>query len=218
MSKNKLLYVLMLVVIVIFIVYIAFVQMILDPQAATFLGFKTNLNHPLNKTIWLATMRVHVVSACIGMISGAVNFADWIRKKHRKFHKINGYVYLATVMIVGLTSGYMAPYATGGRGVSIAFNILTMLWPAFTVIAIHQIRKKQVQSHQKWMIRSYAYCFTNMTVHLLTSFFRSAAGWSYPDSYRISVYITIPLLYILAEVVIRAVLRKPKHAVRLNKS
>ncbi|MWV43146.1 DUF2306 domain-containing protein [Paenibacillus sp. HJL G12] len=210
MSKSKLSYVLMLAIVAIFILYIAFVQWIQDPEAAVFLGSKTNLNHPLNKNLWLTVMRVHVVFACIGMVSGAVNFSDRFRRTNRKFHRLNGYWYLVTVMLVGLTSGYMAPYATGGRGVSIAFNVLTMLWPAFTVIAILQIRKKRIQSHQKWMIRSYAYCFTNLTVHLLTSFFQASAGWSYADSYRVSVYMTIPLLYFIAEIVIRMVMKKPQ--------
>ncbi|WP_244864474.1 DUF2306 domain-containing protein [Paenibacillus sp. J23TS9] len=210
MSNTKRFYTLMLAVIFLFILYIAYVQIIYDPQSTVFLGFKTNLLHPLNTNIWLAMMRIHAVFACITLVSGAVNFASTMRRKHRKLHKLNGYTYVAAVMIVGLTSGYMAPYATGGRSVSIAFNVLNMIWPAFTVIALIQIRKNQIHSHRKWMVRSYACCFTNLTVHLLTFFIRNASGWSYPASYRISVYISIPLLLVLAEIVIRTAWKKPE--------
>jgi len=44
-----------------------------------------------------------------------------IRVQRRTFHRINGYVYLISVLIVVITSGYMAPYATGGKAVCIAF-------------------------------------------------------------------------------------------------
>lgn len=208
MTKAKLFYALLITAITGFIMYIVYTQTVSDPEASVFLGYKTAIHHPLDVAIWLPVMRIHALLACIAMISGAVNFASRIRRKYRKFHRLNGYVYLASVMIVGLTSGYMAPYATGGRAVSIAFNILTMLWPAFTVIAVIQIRKKQMNSHRKWMVRSYAFCFTNLSVHLLTFIIRSAAGSSYSASYSISVYITIPVLYILAEIVIRTAWRK----------
>lgn len=203
MSKSKLSYGLLVAIVIIFLVYIAFMQLMQDPQADVFLGFKTRLNHPLNVPFWLIALRVHVAFAAVGMISGAINFSKRTRQHHPRFHRWNGYLYVVTVMMVGLTSGYMAPYATGGRAVSIAFNILTMLWPAFTLIAIIQIRKHRLESHRKWMIRSYAYCFTNMTVHLLTFAIRSITGWSYPVSYSIGVYAAIPLLFITAEVVIR---------------
>ncbi|KAF9122160.1 hypothetical protein BGX30_002186 [Mortierella sp. GBA39] len=203
MSKSKRYYALMLIVVIAFILYVAYVQIIQDPQASAFLGFKTDLNHPLNPKLWLIVMRIHAGLACLAMICGAVNFADRIRIRHVKFHRFNGYLYVICVMLVGLTSGYMAPVATGGRSVSIAFNLLTMLWPAFTVIAVIQIRKKQMASHRKWMVRSYAFCFTNLVVHVLTCTIRTLAGSPYPVSYRISVFITIPLLLLIAELVIR---------------
>ena len=48
MSKSKRYYALMLTVVIAFILYVAYVQFIQDPQASAFLGFKTDLNHPLN--------------------------------------------------------------------------------------------------------------------------------------------------------------------------
>lgn len=212
MSKSKLSYVLMIAVMIIFLLYIAFTVLYQDPDASVFLGWKADLNHPLNLPIWLTTMRVHVVFAAIGMIAGAVNFSRATRTRYPRFHRWNGYTYFASVMIVGLTSGYMAPYATGGRSVSIAFNQLNMLWPAFTLISIIQIRKGRVESHRKWMVRSYAFCFTNMAIHLLTYTIRTLSDWPYAASYRISVFVSIPLLYLAAELVNRSVFRKKGRA------
>ncbi|MDI5791052.1 DUF2306 domain-containing protein [Bacillus licheniformis] len=61
-------------------------------------------------------------------------------------------------MVVTLSSGYMAPHSTGGRAVSIAFNMVNMYWPAATVISVIKARRNQFTKHRNWMIRSYLFC------------------------------------------------------------
>ncbi|TBL72646.1 DUF2306 domain-containing protein [Paenibacillus thalictri] len=209
MPKPGRLYTILFVISFVFVVYAVYVNFIYDPQAAGFLSHKTDLKRPLNVPVWLKIMNVHVVFACIAMLSGLINFSNRIIAKHRKFHRINGYLYLVSVIMVDLTSGFMAPYSTGGKLNSIAFNMLNIVWLLMTVTAIVQIRKKQVVKHRKWMIRSYAFCFTNMCIHLITAFLHDGFGIAYSTSYTIGVYGTIVLLPIAAEVVIRTVFRKP---------
>ncbi|MEK8132826.1 DUF2306 domain-containing protein [Paenibacillus filicis] len=209
MFTSKQAYRLMLVVTIGFILYAVYFNFIHDPQAAAFLSHKTNQTRALSTAVWLKVMYIHVGFACIAMLAGAVNFSGRVLRQYRRFHRINGYIYLLAVLIVDLTSGYMAPYATGGKATSMAFNFLNILWIFLTVVALVKIKKKQIHSHRKWMVRSYAFCFTNMLIHLLTFVLNNCFGLDYATSYTIGVYSTIPLLLLAAELVIRTVYKTP---------
>jgi uncharacterized membrane protein len=203
MLNRKNVYLLMVLVTIVLIVYVIYANFVFDTRATGFLSRKMELKKALNVAVWLKVMHVHVAFACLAMIAGAINFSSWIFKKYRRFHRLNGYLYVASVMIVDLTSGYMAPYATGGKISSVAFNLLNIIWLLMTIMAIVKISRKQVDQHRKWMIRSYAFVFTNFSIHLLTSFFHKGVGLSYANSYTISIYSSIILLLLVGEMVIR---------------
>lgn len=175
----------------------------IDPEASSFLSHKTGLKRELHLPIWLNVMYVHVAFACLAMASGLVNFSNRIFEKSRKFHRINGYVYIVSVVLVVLTSGYMAPYATGGKISSMGFNVLNIIWLFITITALIQIKQKRMIQHRNWMIRSYAFCFTNMLIHLITSLLHQGFGMIYTTSYTIGIYGSIALLLVIPEWFIR---------------
>ncbi|MFM9277868.1 DUF2306 domain-containing protein [Paenibacillus jiagnxiensis] len=205
MQKQRTLFRLLTVISILFIVYALVKNYMIDPGAAGFLSRKTGLRRELNLPVWLNVMYIHVAFACIAMASGLLNFSNRIFKKSRRFHRINGYVYIVSVFVVVLTSGYMAPYATGGRISSIGFNLINMIWPVITIMALVQIKKKQMIRHRNWMIRSYAFCFTNMFIHLITTLFHQGFGLVYATSYIIGVYGSIVLLLVIPEIIIRTI-------------
>ncbi|MFB5760437.1 DUF2306 domain-containing protein [Paenibacillus medicaginis] len=205
MKKQRTLFRLLTVISILFIVYALVKNYMIDPGAAGFLSRKTGLRRELNLPLWLNVMYIHVAFACIAMASGLLNFSNRIFEKSRRFHRINGYVYIVSVLVVVLTSGYMAPYATGGRISSIGFNLINMIWPVITIMALVQIKKKQMIRHRNWMIRSYAFCFTNMFIHLITTLFHQGFGLVYATSYIIGVYGSIVLLLVIPEIIIRAI-------------
>jgi len=209
MIKSKHLYLIMVFVSIVYMIYVTYANLIQDPQATDFLSHKTNLNHPINIPVWLNVMYIHVIFACIAMLVGAINFSTTILKKYRRFHRLNGYLYLVSVIIVCITSGYMAPYSTGGRINSIAFNLINIVWPCMTIVALMKIKRKQVNKHRQWMVRSYVFCFTNMFIHAFTFVFYHLFNINYDTAYTIGVYGTILLNIILAEIVIRSIYKIP---------
>lgn len=86
---------------------------------------------------------------------------------------------------------------------SMGFNALNMIWLLITTVALVQIKKKRIISHRNWMIRSYAFCFTNMLIHLITSLFNQGFGLVYATSYIIGVYGSIVLLLVIPDIIIR---------------
>ncbi|MBU8685544.1 DUF2306 domain-containing protein [Bacillus haynesii] len=200
----------MMILIAVYVLYTLFENLILDPQSTSFLSHKSHLRDSFHLPIWLKVMYVHVIAACLAMVSGAVNFSSALLTKSRKIHRLNGWVYVVCVMIVTLSSGYMAPNSTGGKAVSIAFNMVNMYWPAATVISVIKARRNQFSKHRNWMIRSYLFCFTNLFIHFITFVSRSGFGLPYDISYTIGVYGAIALNVAAAECVIHFTRRKAK--------
>lgn len=198
----------MLIFIVIYISYTLLENLVTDSQSADFLSHKTVLRDSFNLPFWLNVMYVHVIFACFAMLTGAINFSGKIVTRNRKLHRLNGYFYFISVLIVTLSSGYMAPHSTGGRIVSIAFNMVNIIWPAMTIIAIYQVRRKQFNKHRKWMIRSYLFCFTNLFFHMITFMCTNGLGFIYEISYTIGVYGAITLNFVIAEYIIRFIFKK----------
>ncbi|MEC0303203.1 DUF2306 domain-containing protein [Terribacillus saccharophilus] len=196
------LYKMLLLIISIYIIYTLADNYILDNRASFFLEQKIDLRDSFHLPLWLDVMYVHVFVACLATLSGAVNFSRGLAWHKRKFHRINGYVYAISVLLVSLTSGYLAPYATGGKLVSVPFNLVNLFWPIMIIIAIVHARKGRLDKHQHWMIRSYLFCFTNMFIHLI-SFVLFKAGMDYTLSYTIGVYGSIVVNVAIAEMIIR---------------
>ncbi|MFC5652569.1 DUF2306 domain-containing protein [Paenibacillus solisilvae] len=211
MKKRKLLYGILSCVSILFILYALAKNYMIDPGAAGFLSHKTGLKRALNLPVWLNVMYVHVAFACLAMASGLLNFSTRIFEKGRKLHRINGYVYIVSVLLVVVTSGYMAPYATGGKISSMGINVLNMIWPVITITALIQIKKKRMIRHRNWMIRSYAFCFTNILIHLVTFLFDQVFGFGYAVSYTIGVYGTLALLLLIPEVIIRTIINPERN-------
>lgn len=108
-EKRKSLYLLLACVSILFILHALVKNYWIDPDASGFLSHKSGLKRELNLPVWLNVMYVHVAFACVAMASGLINFSNRIFERSRRSHRINGYVYIVSVLLVVLTSGYMAP-------------------------------------------------------------------------------------------------------------
>ncbi|MFC4104208.1 DUF2306 domain-containing protein [Paenibacillus xanthanilyticus] len=203
-ERRRRVYLLIAGVVLLYILYVVLNNYVIDPGAETFLGYKTDLGRELKLRIWLKVMYVHVGFACLAMASGLANFSSWSYVLHRHFHRANGWLYVSSVLIVVLTSGYMAPYANGGKVSSMGFNLLNMLWLIATTTALVYIFKRRADRHRQWMLRSYAFCFTNMLIHLLAFVLHDIIGIAYAESYTIAVYGAIALVLAAPELLIRA--------------
>jgi uncharacterized membrane protein YozB (DUF420 family) len=97
----------------------------------------------------------HVVFGTIAMAT--VPFQLWpkLRRKHPRFHRINGRVHvLAGVVPSGLLALAITPFAQGPAGNAIG----GLLWLAATVAGFRAARQKRFADHRKWMIYSFALC------------------------------------------------------------
>ncbi|SDS35634.1 Predicted membrane protein [Paenibacillaceae bacterium GAS479] len=193
------------------VAYALYKNYVLDPQSTSFLSRKPDSAQPNSEPVWLAVLYVHITAACLATLCGLLGFSPRSRRsgRARKVHRWNGYIYFVSVFIICLTSGYMAPYATGGKWTSVPFNLLSILWPAITVLAIHSARQRRLSDHKRGMVRSYAFCFNNLTLHMFTNFFYNGIGLDYTLSYTLALYTNIAFLLAAGEGAIR-LLKLPK--------
>ncbi|MDO3676806.1 DUF2306 domain-containing protein [Paenibacillus ehimensis] len=208
-TVSKKLYFSLILVTVVFIVYVLGKNLVLDPQFTEFLSHKTKLSSSFVMPAWLSVVRVHIIFGCIAMLSGVANFSMRLLKRNRLLHRVNGIVYLLAVIAVIFTSGYLAPHSTGGKVNSIAFNLLNIVWLVFSITAYIAIKRRNITSHRKWMVRSYVFCFTNMLTHILLFISHDWLGFNYEASYTFGVYGSIVINLTAAKIVNRFVFKAP---------
>ncbi len=78
----------------------------------------------------------------------------------------------------------MAFYRSSGIAAKIAFVLLALFWWVFTYLTYITVRKKQLVRHGEYMLRSYAFAFSVITLRVATylvSWYKPQYSISYPD-------------------------------------
>lgn len=104
-----------------------------------------------NKQFWFVS---HLATAVIPLITGPFQFWTWFRKHYIRWHRLLGKVYIAGCLLGGLSAIYLGitqPYP----GSIVPTLILATLWLFTTSAAWITIKRKNVQAHRLFMIRSY---------------------------------------------------------------
>ncbi|MFF2179104.1 DUF2306 domain-containing protein [Lysinibacillus sp. NPDC058147] len=173
---------------------------IVDPIFSNFLSHKT---FSINQDIWFIVLRLHIVLALVSLFIGPFGFVYKIRKKKINFHRISGKIYIASIVLNFVPSLYLAFYATGGLISTLGFILLDISWLIATWMAYMTIRKKIVQEHRKWMIRSYTLTLANTELYVLKTIFNSGLGINVEIAYQISIWLCLLLSLLMAELFIR---------------
>nr|WP_236587756.1 DUF2306 domain-containing protein [Tumebacillus amylolyticus] len=177
-------------------------NLIVDPHLDKFLVHKS-LGEAFNQSLWLVFLRVHIVTACLVLVTGLLGFSGRILKNNRRFHRRNGQVYMVSVLLSALTSIYLIKDATGGVISSLSFSLLEVVWLFATWQAYRTIRRKDLVGHRAWMIRSFALAFSNTTIHLYTLLMNSVFGIDYTLAYTIAVWASWTINTCIGELVVR---------------
>ena len=171
--------------------YMLFGSFIADPQDVSFLSHKVGIARHVNHPIWIMMLHIHIVAAVIAIVSGMLNWTLTGERRQHSLHRMAGYLYIASVLGVDGTSGYLAPFATGGELPTVAFNTLNVYWLIVTVLAYVRIRQGDVARHRAWMLRSYVFCDTNVLNRAFTYLGGHVGHLPYATAYAIAVCLSI---------------------------
>lgn len=120
----------------------------------------------LNSAIWNWFFYQHISLGAISMLVGWTQFSKKLRSKNINLHRILGKIYVFSVLLSGSAGLYLSFYATGGMIASLGFGSMAVCWLVTTTMAFVTVKQGQIESHQNWMIRSYALCWAAVTLRL----------------------------------------------------
>jgi uncharacterized membrane protein len=128
-------------------------------------GFLQEKQAYLHLKVWKAAFYTHVFSSLLTLLAGFTQFSTEILRKHRRLHRMLGYIYAGDILVINFPAAIvMGIYANGHLPSKIAFLILDSLWFWFTLKAILEVRRKNIQGHRDYMTRSYALTLSALTL------------------------------------------------------
>lgn len=130
----------------------------------------------------------HAFFGGTGLLLGALQFLPAIRRRIR-LHRILGRIYVVACLVTGTAGVYMAAYSYGGWITHVGFALLGIFLLIATTKAFLVIRRGDVESHKRWMIRSYALMFAAVMLRLELPFMIFALSMEFRDAYLIVAWL-----------------------------
>lgn len=99
----------------------------------------------------------HALGAGIVALGGALQLVPWIRARFPRFHRVNGRVFLATVVALSVSGFYLVwvrRTSTSLEG-AIGTTINGVLILVFAMRAFVTARAREIASHRRWAMRLY---------------------------------------------------------------
>jgi uncharacterized membrane protein len=128
-------------------------------------GFLRIKQDYIHISLWRWAFFIHVYTSIFVLIAGFTQFSTTLLKRRKKLHRILGYIFSIIILFITGPSGLiMGFFANGGFYSRIAFVLLSVLWIYFTAMAVKKAIQKDFQSHQKFMMRSYALTLSAITL------------------------------------------------------
>ncbi len=107
-----------------------------------------------------APVVIHIIAAAIFCVVGALQFSPGFRRRHRRWHRLAGWILIPCGLAAALAGLWMAafyPNASNGSDVLKAERLVVgTAMTVFLILAFVAVRRRDVTRHGAWMIRAYA--------------------------------------------------------------
>lgn len=149
---------------------------------------------------------VHIVGGATALVAGALQFWRGLRERLPRVHRWTGRVYLIAVGVGGVAGLVIAPSSPAGYVGFFGFGALAALWLLTGWRAYRAIRRRDIPSHQAWMIRNYSLTFAGVTLRLWLPLLLLAPlllgqPWEF-DSAFANAYAAVPFLCWLPNLIV----------------
>ena len=171
-----------------------------------YLSFKYDVDFLLTKQKiihlkhWRYAFNFHILFSVFSLLAGLTQFSQYILTKHKKLHRVMGYMYVIDVICIAGPSGLiMACYANGTVVSKTSFVLLSILWIGFTTMAIIKVLQRNFIEHEKWMIRSYALTLSAISLRLIALILPKFAHLSAREEYALIAWLSWTVNLLIAE-------------------
>ncbi|WP_420317441.1 DUF2306 domain-containing protein [Ekhidna sp.] len=160
-----------------------------------FYSFK--LNGISDSSIWRIAFHMHFIGGALALGLGWTQFLKNFRSKYLQIHRRIGYLYVISIVLISFPGAfYMALYANGGFNNVVGFGMMALCWFTFTVLAFNRIKSGNINSHERWMIRSFAVTLGAVTLRIFMPLM-IIAGVPEGEAYQtISWFCWVPNLFV----------------------
>jgi hypothetical protein len=181
------------------LVLIAASYMTFDPNHK-FLNLK---QHLINNPFYKGNFYVHLAFGIVAVVTGFALFFDKLIRFSSKRHKQFGKLYIISILLLtGPTGLYLSFFAEGGVPASIGFLLMSAIWMFITYTAFNKILKGDIQGHYKWMIRSYCFTLSGITLRIMTPICIYGFEMDSETTFVLTAYVPWMFNILLGEVII----------------
>lgn len=120
----------------------------------------------LSNILWNAGFYAHIVPGGLALLIGWIQFSKGLRQTRLNFHRSIGKLYVLSALISALAAIYISFYSTGGLITFLGFFSLGCIWFGSTLTAYLTVKRGDLVLHEKYMIYSYAACFSAVTLRI----------------------------------------------------
>jgi hypothetical protein len=110
---------------------------------------------------------LHITGGMVALLIGPWQFSQRLRQWNIRLHRWLGRTYLISIMLGAAGAVYLAITTTLGWGWGIALGTLAAAWLTTSGMAFYAIKKRMVQVHREWMVRSYIVTFGFVTFRMM---------------------------------------------------
>ena len=158
-----------------------------------------------NHFLFPRQLSIHALTGSIALLVGPWQLSTSLRAAYPRVHRWLGRIYVADVLVAWLLSIFLLPTVTTGLPAASAFFMLGSCWAGFAALGVLAIRRRDIQAHRRWMLRSFAMAFAAVTIRF---YFHPAKALGFPFEYYYPASLWLSFLTNMA--VIELVIRWPR--------
>lgn len=143
-----------------------------------------------------AALYVHIVAGGLALGLSPLQFAARLRARAPQWHRAVGRVAIAAMVVGGLSGMVLSTVNQAGPVGTAGFGLLGALWVIFPVLGLLAVRRGDVRTHRRWMIRGFALTYAGVTLRLWLVLLLGAQGVAgvAPDVAFERAYVLMPFL------------------------
>ncbi len=112
---------------------------------------------------------VHIFSAPLVLLGGLILLNDYVRRRHRGWHRWLGRVHVAVLLLFVLPSSVvMSRHAFGGWPAGLSFLLLSAATASCAIVGVVYACRRRYEQHRRWMVRSYVLICSAVALRLVS--------------------------------------------------
>ena len=130
----------------------------------------------------------HLGGGLLALALGPWQLNGRLRARAIRVHRWLGRGYVVAVVVGSIGALVLAPMSQEGLVTHVGFGSLALLWLLATVQAYRMIRARDLESHRRWMIRSFALTLAAVTLRIYLPL-GLGVGVAFHDAYQVVAWL-----------------------------